>query len=264
MVYKDIHTLSTKRNIIADYYAAVATGDAIKHFLISMPEQVDTFSLQATTASMGTTENVIWGVNEQYVPPEICLANSTNNDTLGGTGATRVRIIGTDINYNEVREFVDMNGQTGVTTVNQYYRINAMQVVGVGSLEVNDGDIYIGTGAITAGVPDTIINHGAAGSNKLTTGIYSVPVGKVLLLNDFIASSEDTSKYNFRVRFTDDFIKNEKIFEFFQRQATNEIHFQYPIWFKEGTDIKLTGTVSTGSKTASMYARGGVFSVPSN
>lgn len=260
--------MSSKTSRIADYYAAVATGDALNHFLASTPEQVDTFSLQATTETVRNTENVIWGVDEQYTFPTtqstVTVSSTSNNDTLGGTGVTQVIVIGTDINYNDVRETVDMNGQSGTTTVNQYYRINTLQVVGAGSLEVNDGDIYIGTGALTAGVPDTIINHGTAGSNKLTTGVYSVPVGKVLLLNDFIASSEDTSKYNFRVRFTDSFIKNEKIFEFFQRQATNAIHFQYPIWFKAGTDIKLTGTVNTGTKTAGFYARGGIFSVPSN
>jgi hypothetical protein len=94
-----------------------------------------------------------------------------------GTGARTVRITGLNANYFEVSETVVLNGQTAVNTVNSYLYVNGLTVTSVGSGGANAGNINVGTGNVTSGVPAVLYDIIAIGYNNRTTGHYCVPAG---------------------------------------------------------------------------------------
>jgi hypothetical protein len=94
-----------------------------------------------------------------------------------GTGARAVRITGLNSNYFEVSETVVLNGQTAVNTVNSYLYVNGLTVTSVGSGGANAGNINVGTGTVTAGVPAVLYDMIAIGYNNRTTGHYCIPAG---------------------------------------------------------------------------------------
>lgn len=108
---------------------------------------------------------------------QMSVSSSNANDTESGTGARTVYIAGLDASYNEISEIIALDGQTGVTTQNSYLRINEAYVVSAGSGNSAAGSIYIGTGALNAGVPATIYDIIAFDYNKRVTGSYTVPAG---------------------------------------------------------------------------------------
>jgi hypothetical protein len=94
-----------------------------------------------------------------------------------GTGARAVRITGLNANYVEMSETVVLNGQTAVNTVNSYLYINGLTVTSVGSGGANAGNINVGTGTVTAGVPAVLYDIIAIGYNNRTTAHYCIPAG---------------------------------------------------------------------------------------
>lgn len=110
-------------------------------------------------------------------PIQMSVSSANANDTSAGTGARTIFINGLDANHNSVSEIVTMNGQTAVTTVNSYLHINDAYVMTAGSLNGAAGNIYIGTGLVTAGVPATIYDMIAFDYNKRLTGSYTIPAG---------------------------------------------------------------------------------------
>ena len=107
------------------------------------------------------------------------IASSSANDTSAGTGARTVLIQGLDESFNEIQEVVTLSGQTKVETSNQYFRINFLQVLTVGSAGNNQGDIWIADTAdtFTSGVPSTPVNSITNFWSKSYNSIFTVPAG---------------------------------------------------------------------------------------
>ena len=108
---------------------------------------------------------------------QMTVSSGSASDTAAGIGARTIRINGLDANYNEVSETVTLNGQTPVTTVNSYLRIQNALVTSAGSSNSAVGNIYIGSGTVTAGVPavnyaDIIVDFNSSLSNA-----YTIPAG---------------------------------------------------------------------------------------
>jgi hypothetical protein len=135
-----------------------------------------------TNSSVGNSVETIWQQGGLYsYPPSastMTVSSSDVNDTSAGTGARTVLISGLDASYNEASETIILNGQTAVTTVNTYIRMNRALVLTAGSGGSNAGNIYVGTGTVTAGVPAniyTVIN--GDGSNQTLQAFWTVPAG---------------------------------------------------------------------------------------
>jgi hypothetical protein len=105
------------------------------------------------------------------------VSSTSANDTSAGTGARTIVVQGLDANYSEVTETVTMNGQTAVTMTAALIRVNYAYVATAGSGNSAAGDIYIGTGTVTAGVPATAYDIIKFDYNNTTTGSYTVPEG---------------------------------------------------------------------------------------
>ena len=127
------------------------------------------------------TEVTVWPLPTLAPQPAAALRMSVSstdaNDTAAGTGARTVVIEGLDANYVEITETVTLNGQSAVLTAASFLRINYMYVATAGSTKSAAGDIYIGTGTLTAGVPAIAYDIIKFNYNNTVTGCYTIPAG---------------------------------------------------------------------------------------
>lgn len=128
-----------------------------------------------------TTQVSVWPLPSLITFPssaiQMTVSSSNANDTSAGTGARTIVVQGLDADYNEVTETVTLNGQTAVTMTASLLRVNYAYVATAGSANSAAGDIYIGTGLVTAGVPATVYDIIKLDYNNTTTGSYTVPAG---------------------------------------------------------------------------------------
>jgi hypothetical protein len=144
-----------------------------------------------------TSEETVWPDGGTIPHPTtasvLSISSSSANDTSAGTGARTVYVEGLDGDYNVVSETVILNGQTAVSTVEEYLYINAFYVITAGSGGQNAGNINAGTGTVTAGVPAVLYDIIAAGYNNRTTGHYCVPAGYTAYMVEGLFSSGQAS-----------------------------------------------------------------------
>jgi len=128
-----------------------------------------------------TTQVSVWPLPSLITFPasalQMTVSSTSANDTAAGTGARTIVVQGLDANYNEVSETVTLNGQTAVTMTASLLRVNYAYVATAGSANSAVGDIYIGTGTVTAGVPATAYDIIKLDYNNTTTGSYTIPAG---------------------------------------------------------------------------------------
>lgn len=155
-------------------YLSIAKGQIAGHSVVAG-------SGYSSVISTTTTASTIWTGNSLYVYPPaatvMTLSSSSALDTVAGTGARTVHIRGLDASYNRISEVVALNGQTAVSTVNSYLRVFGINVLTAGSLLVNQGVLYAGTGTVTAGVPATKYAIANLGDNASFIASYTVPAG---------------------------------------------------------------------------------------
>lgn len=114
----------------------------------------------------------LWENTTAYVFPSSAITMVMKSSASGDTAVT-VRISGLDINFNPISEVVALNGTTGVNTVNQYYRVNALTSVtgnATGTVTLTD------TGAANTYAQ---INPGL-GRSQMT--VYTVPANRTFYL----------------------------------------------------------------------------------
>lgn len=124
---------------------------------------------------VGASKVAIWPKNTLYVFPTAASLMTLYSSSTADTTQS-VLIEGLDANYDEIFEVVVLNGQTGRSTVNSYFRINGMTVL----TDSPQGNISLGTGVATAGVPANTYGYIDAGDNKTHMGVYTVPNGWTL------------------------------------------------------------------------------------
>lgn len=157
---------------VADFFS-VARGQIAGHSF---------FYGAGYTSSLGTVNNTtVWTGNSLYTylaaAATLTLSSSSALDTAAGTGARTVLVRGLDGSYNQISEVMTLNGQTPVSTVNQYLRVFNIAVISAGSGGANAGVIYLGDGAVVAGVPTGKYAIANIGDNNSFAAIYTVPAG---------------------------------------------------------------------------------------
>jgi len=144
-----------------------------------------------------TSQVTVWPLpslsNYAATALQMKVSSSSANDTSAGTGARTVVIQGLDGSYNEVSETVTLAGQTAVLTTTLFLRVNYMYVATAGSSNSAEGDIYIGTGTVTAGVPATPYNIIKYDYNNTTSGFFTIPAGYTGYLSQGLFSAGQAS-----------------------------------------------------------------------
>lgn len=141
--------------------------------------------------ALGTTELLI-SSDAQATYPYLAAAvivkvSSTDvNDTVLGSGARMVTLFGLGVGFLEISETVPLNGQTEVETTLAFCRIFRITVDTAGVSQTNEGDIYVGTGTVTDGIPAVILSHVDIGEAQSLFGGYTIPTGMVGHIKEFV------------------------------------------------------------------------------
>jgi hypothetical protein len=185
------------------------------------------------------------------------VSSSSTSDTSAGTGARTIVIEGLDADHNEISETVTLNGQTAVTTTKSFLHINNAYVATTGSGLSAAGDIYIGTGSVTLGVPATVYDVIAYDYNSRITGSYTVPAGYTAYLVQGLFSSGQAGGSNaitgrLMTRGTND-VRMTAAIVTLNNGAANYV-FEYPPAIPEKTTIEAQAFgSSTNNACSSMF-----------
>jgi len=197
------------------------------------------------------TEEDIWeGSNlYSYIPVAESLNISCVNisDTIAGTGARVVKLLGLDGNYNEVDESVNTNGQTGVATINAFIRIPRMIITEAGSHEKNWDTVYAGTGAIVTGVPTNVYNLITTGLNQTLMGLWTVPANHNAFITGLYASTgiaNKTTEFELYIRPFGELFQLKQKYHIIAGVITRS--FDLPLKVTEKSDIAMRATAVAG------------------
>ena len=140
----------------------VARGQIMGHSIVSL------FGYQS---SVTTTAIPIWenATTYTYITTASTLtlvSTSASDDT-----SALIVISGLDANFAPISETLAMNGVTGVTTVNSYFRVNSLLMVSPGTSQNTN------VGTITLKQSSNIVAQINAGIGKSQSTIYTVPAG---------------------------------------------------------------------------------------
>jgi hypothetical protein len=185
---------------------------------------------------------------------QMTVSSSSANDTSGGTGARTIVVQGLDANYNEVSETVIMNGQTAVTMTNALLRVNYVYVATAGSGNGAAGDIYIGTGTVTTGVPATVYDIIKFDYNVTTTGSYTIPAGYTGYVSQGLFSAGQAGGSNqvqgrLLTRGTDNIRRTAAITSL--NNGVADYAFEYPLAVPEKTTLEATAVGSSNNNACS-------------
>jgi hypothetical protein len=205
-------------------------------------------------------EETVWtagGILGHPASPTIMTVSSTsNNDTSDGTGARTIFILGVNGTGGYTSEVVTLNGQTAVNTVHAYDSIERVTVLTVGSGGVNAGDINIGTGTVTSGVPATIYGQVYVGENNSLMGHWTCPAGHTgyMISGSLSSSTETGANYitgRLKLRGADEVIRTAAIVTMANSYANFD--FDYPIKINAGECVTATVKSTANNEVVSSY-----------
>jgi len=198
------------------------------------------FAYGTTPATAGTFRTV-W---ENMATTDYVFPSSASTMTLVstvGTDTATITITGLDSNFNILTENLVLNGTTGVTTVNSYYRINNISV-SVGSATNPSGVITLATGGVTYAQ----INTATIGASTVSIGtsqmaVYTVPAGYTAQGYRFSAYSSfngNTANYTTYRAITNTSSGVQKIILQSPFNTFYEVQRHFPFGYAAGTDIR--------------------------
>jgi len=130
-----------------------------------------TLSLFGYQSAVGNTKIPVWenATTYTYITSASTLtlaSSSASDDTLAN-----ILINGLDANFKPISETLTLNGVTGVTTINSYFRVNNLLMVSPGTGQTTN------VGTITLKQSSNIVAQINAGIGKSQSTIYTVPAG---------------------------------------------------------------------------------------
>ena len=205
-----------------------------------------------------TAQVTVWPLPSLITFPaaalQMTVSSASANDTSAGTGARTVVVQGLNANYNEVSETVTMNGQTAVTMATSFLRVNYAYVLTAGSGNGAAGDIYIGTGTVTAGVPATVYDVIKFDYNTTITGSYTVPAGYTAYVSQGLFSAGQAGGSNqvqgrLLTRNTDNIRRTAAVTSI--NNGVADYTFEYPLAVPEKTTLEATAVGSSNNNACS-------------
>jgi hypothetical protein len=185
---------------------------------------------------------------------QLKVSSSSADDTANGTGARTVYVEGLDANHEEISEIVTLNGQTAVLTTQSFLHINNAYVATAGSGLSAAGDIYFGTGVVTAGVPATVYDLIKFDYNQRITGSYTVPAGFTAYVAQGLFSAGQpggSAQVSGRLLTVGaDGIRRTAAITTVNN-GTADYAFEYPIRIPEKTTLEATAQASSNNNEAS-------------
>lgn len=179
------------------------------------------------------------------------IVSTSANDTLLGSGARKVTVIGLDGNRDQLVEEVDMAGTTAVTLTNAFFRINKLFLTDSDTRGINDGDITLST---TVGADLLAFMEAEVGQSF--DGVFSTPAGITtsFFLIDVTAGKGDSGAIAF-FRSTEDgpFVQRTADIHFYQNNFSRD--FVGPIEVPPESDIQLKARVDNDNTQLTVTAQ---------
>lgn len=133
--------------------------------------------------NMDTTSKIVNPANADVILPstigKVTISSESSADTITGTGARMAMLTYLDSNYLTQTEYIALNGQSPVITSGTHInRIQGLVTVSAGDDDFNQGNMYVGSGISTNGVPSEIYYVMGEGHNVGYTAVRTVPADK--------------------------------------------------------------------------------------
>lgn len=174
-----LHLLQRETGLIMSTYESLGRWNKSEPFELQVARgQIrghQSLNISGYQATVDGAFIAIWENTVAYVFPtsaqQMNLHSSSNSDIN-----VYVRIQGLDSQYNYLEETLHLtNGTTGVTTVNSYFRINSISVVGTTN--------PVGTIRLSNATKTTDYAVIATGCGRSSMTVYTVPAGYTFYLN---------------------------------------------------------------------------------
>ena len=120
--------------------------------------------------------------------------------TAAGTGASVMECHNLDGNFDDIEEFVVLNGTTGVALASNVLRTNNFHVEAVGS-----GGVAVGNIDLQNSGGGTIYNRVPAGGNMTSQCQFTVKAGFDMFITDWLPSSSGAKPIQFFLRVESDY-----------------------------------------------------------
>jgi len=206
-----------------------------------------------------TSEETVWPdggvVLHGQAASILKVSSSSASDGSLGVGARTILISGLDASFNEISETVTLDGTTAIDTVKTYIAINDITVESVGSTGHNVGDINIGTGTVTAGVPAVLWDLIGATNNQRTTGHYTIPAGYTGYMAQGMFSVGQVSgstSVTGKLKVTDNVANISRVGAIVTlNNGTADFHFPYPFVLPEKFCVGATAVGSSANNSVS-------------
>jgi hypothetical protein len=146
----------------------VARGQIAGHTVLN----IFGYQPSVTTTSIPVWENASTYTYITSASTLTMVSTSTSDDTNA-----RILISGLDSNFNPISETLALNGTTGVTTVNSYFRVNNLLMTSPGTSQTTN------VGTITLKQSSNVVAQINIGISKSQSTIYTVPAGYSFFLD---------------------------------------------------------------------------------
>lgn len=246
---KDNHPLVLVNGISNNFFLEASRGNI---------SGVSVIHLFGHNLSVGSTNETLWIEGGIYVyPPSasiMTLSSANVIDTSDGDGARTVIVGGLNALYDSVSETLTLNGQTGVSTVNEYIRINDFTVITAGADGKNAGKLYIGSGTITTGVPANKYSVIDIGDNIANQLICSTPRNMKSFLISYsvsVPSAKDLMTLIMHRNFGEVF-HNDDMVHLFQAPFLRDFIIPKKFDGKSDMEIRANISASTGQVGATL------------
>jgi hypothetical protein len=137
-------------------------------------------------AAISTTERPIWDETTEVAylsspSTSVTVSSDDANDAVGGSGAEQITVLYLDGDWRLKVQVLGLNGTTGVTIPDSVLRVYRAYI----SRGDAAGEVYVGYGALTAGVPANILAHIHQAEGQTLMCVFTVPKGYVGLFYAF-------------------------------------------------------------------------------
>ena len=136
-----------------------------------------TVSIFGYQASVTTTAIPVWENATTYTYITTASTLTLVSTSVSDDTSAKILINGLDSSFNPISETLAMNGTSGVTTVNSYFRVNSLVMVSAGTSQTTN------VGTITLKQSSNIVAQINIGIGKSQSTIYTVPAGYTFYLD---------------------------------------------------------------------------------
>jgi hypothetical protein len=244
----------TRMGAYEPFELQVSRGQILGHITTNI------FAYGSTPATAGVFRTV-W---ENMATTEYVFPNSATTMTLVSTVNTdtaTITIIGLDANYNVLTENLVLNGTTGVTTANSYFRINSI-FVSVGSSTNPTGVITLTSGGVTYAQINTT-TEGASTTSIGTSqmAVYTVPKGFTFYgwrYGSYSSFNGNSANYTTYRALTNAPSGVQKVIVQTPFNTNYEINRVFPFGYPGGTDLRFQIASSAAASAVVNINIGGV------